>query len=213
MLLSTHKSATTLLLWSMPPICGHVPIAQYYKKLQTIHNIPKIPTGCTLDTNIQHLYDETNMHPFTHTLISMHHKQDKNHNIAHNSFTKKHPEINKHSTAFNNYNTPHHTHQNTYNITLAHIKQDMKRIYHSHYFLYMSTRNNTSNNTFSQHIRSITNQSMVSNPSSTIEQINHHSCYYTYTKSILFNHVHVPTELTVLDLRTYSTQVILLLDS
>ena len=63
-----------------PPVVSTTNIT----KLQTIQNTALcIATSCTLDTNNQHLHDETNILSLHPHLNFMHNKLDKYHNIAH----------------------------------------------------------------------------------------------------------------------------------
>ena len=57
-------------------------------KLQGIHNAAmRITTGCTQDTNIQHLHDETLTPPYTSTYSSTPHNKNRKYNIHHILYT------------------------------------------------------------------------------------------------------------------------------
>ena len=75
-------------------------------KLRMLQNTALcIATCCTLDTNIQHMHDET-VTPTPH--LKMHHKSDKNYPLPP---TKHSTHRQKKQTAFNNYKYTQKTHQ------------------------------------------------------------------------------------------------------
>ena len=116
----------------------------------------------------------------TRTSNFTHHKSDKNHNtpLTH-IYTPKH-------TTQDNINwiqqlQIHHTHWNTQNVTLAHIKQNTKCIHTTVVTTIMNTEkiNRVIQATSPLFITS--EASLIKARCSNSEQVNHHSFYHNYT--------------------------------
>ena len=159
----TYKAVTRQILYL------HYMVTYYINNMVTIRNnlyktIKQSTTHCNrLHTNIQHLFDEINIQPLN-THLKFHVSQIRD--------TSPHPtpplhSLTKHSThrqnqtAFNNYKCTTHVKAHT-NVTLAHIKQNMKCIHPTTVTKYLITRTikkliPRNYSTFNQHIKSITN--------------------------------------------------------
>ena len=65
-----------------------LPSSTSINKLQVMQNAAlRTATGCTQDTNIQHLHDETLPFPYTSTYSFTPHNSNRKHNIYHNQTT------------------------------------------------------------------------------------------------------------------------------
>ena len=103
-------------VWS--PIASSTSI----NKLQVMQNAAlRTATGCTQDTNIQHLHDETLKLPFTSTYSSTPHNTNRKHNIHHIPYTNT-----QHISTLQGY-------KKTLFLTTAATQQTFPQTPHSHY--------------------------------------------------------------------------------
>ena len=87
-LVATYKAVMSPTLEYAPSIWSPMASPTSMNKLQVMQNAAlRACTGCTHDTNIQHLHDETNNLPYGNIYNYMHRKADKKHNTHHIHYT------------------------------------------------------------------------------------------------------------------------------
>ena len=87
--LATYKAITRPVLDYASTIWSPNASETNIDKLQIVQNTAlRIATGCTHDTNTQHLHDKTNVLPIhQHLQLTTHHKSDRKHNTQHTHYT------------------------------------------------------------------------------------------------------------------------------
>ena len=87
-LVATYKAVMRPTLEYASSIWSPMASPTSINKLQVMQNAAlRACTGCTHDTNIQHLHDETTSFPYRNIYNDMHRKSDKNHNTHHIHYT------------------------------------------------------------------------------------------------------------------------------
>ena len=135
-LLHTYKTYTRPIIEYASTIWAPIISDTNYEKIQQVQNSAlRIATGCTSDTSIDHLHQETKVLPIkTHTTLhSSNLKQktkDPQHPLHHLNFQPTAPRHMK-STIFNNPHSIIDPNPQTQNLTPAEIKQNIKRNHQS----------------------------------------------------------------------------------
>ena len=187
-------------------------------------------TGCTQDTHIQHLHDETLTLPIHEYLHLTRHNANRKHNINHIPYTTY--IILQHSKA-----------KKALSLTTAATQQTFHRSPHSHYNRHKTNMRHIHTSNFSMHIASTGNNKLLRTPPPHIsssevilpgltrriiaQQINLPSSNHTYTNHIyhhyalcnthihniphIFNCAHIRIRLSPLNLRTEPAGVNVLL--
>ena len=90
-LMATYKAVMRPAMEYASSIWTPLAASTSINNLQVMKNAAlRTATGCTQDTNIQHLHDETLIFPYTSTYSSTHHNLNKKHNIHHTPYTNIH---------------------------------------------------------------------------------------------------------------------------
>ena len=115
-------------------------------KLQVMQNAAlRTATGCTQDTNIQHLHDETLTLPI-HEHLQLHTSQYKQiHNIHHIHYTNTQDTSTlkaQKNTIFNNGRYTTNIHTDPHTVTTTNIKTNMRHIHPSIVSRHLATRGN-----------------------------------------------------------------------
>ena len=202
--MATYKAVMRPALEYASSIWSPLASSTSINKLQVMQNTAlRTATGCTQDTNIQNLHDETVTLPI-HNHLQLHASQyttsitstTQTHNILQHSKAKK-------STIFNNgcYTTNIPTDPHT--VTTTVIKTNMRHIHTSIVSRHLATRGNNKIMCTLAQLR--TNKSPSSNHTytkSTSNHIHHHYAHYATPTHHLFNCTHIRTTLSPLDLWT-----------
>ena len=87
-LMATYKAVMRPALEYASSVWSPIASSTSINKLQVMQNAAlRTATGCTQDTNIQHLHDETLKLPYTSTYSSTPHNTNRKHNIHHIPYT------------------------------------------------------------------------------------------------------------------------------
>ena len=125
-------------------IWSHLASSTSINKLQVMQNVAlSTATGCTQDTNIQHLHDEPLILPI-HEHLQLHASQYKQkHNIHHTPYTNilQHSKAKK-NTIFNNGHFTTNIPTDLHTITTTDIKTNMLHIHTSIASRHLVTRGN-----------------------------------------------------------------------
>ena len=85
--MATYKAVMRPALEYASSVWSPITSSASINKLQVMQNAAlRTATGCTQDTNIQHLHDETHS-PYTSTYSSTPHNTNRKHNIHHIPYT------------------------------------------------------------------------------------------------------------------------------
>ena len=233
-ILATYKAISRPLLEYASTIWSPIASTTSIQKLQTIQNTAlRIATGCTRDTNTQHLHDETLILPVsTHLQLHASQIRQKAQHPTHplHALTKKTTPRLKKQTAFNNnrYTTHIKTLKHT---SMSNIKHNLKRIHTTTVTNYLNNRKmnkllhttaptiNTTEATLSKaHRRTLAQLRTNKSPflhsylykvdaSNTPSPLCPLCTTQTHDTTHLFSCPKLPTYLTVLDLWTNPAQV------
>ena len=170
--MATYKAVMRPALEYASSIWSPLASSTSINKLQVMQNTAlRTAPGCTQDTNIQHLHDETLILPM-HDHLQLHASQYKQ-----NSQHPSHP-LHKHTTYFNTpmlkntiFNNGRYTTNiptNPHTVTTTDIKTNMRHIHTSIVSRHLSTRGNKNTaHTSTTHYQLYTSPSHLSHPCTT----------------------------------------------
>ena len=191
-LMATYKAVMRPALEYASSVWSPIASSTHINKLQVMQNAAlRTATGCTQDTNIQHLHDETLTLPI-HEHLQLHASQytqktsitspTQTHNILQLSKAKK-------NTIFNNGRYTTNIPTDPHTVTTTDIKTNMRHIHTSIVSRHLATRGNNKilHHTLAALKRYFPASLVAPLPSS--EQTNLPSSNHTYTKS-MSRHIH-----------------------